>query len=192
MSKIILASQSPRRAELLSKIGVEFETIPSSFEEQLDQSKDPEEVAKEIALGKALNVAAQFPDAYVIGSDTVVALRNRQMEKPTDINDAREMLTALAGKQSIVTTGIVIICQNMNIKLVDGSTTRVFFKPGSEEIQVLREAYLATDDWKDKAAGYGIQSGAGPLIDHYDGDYDTIVGLPTFKLSAMLKQLDLL
>ncbi|MBC7581825.1 septum formation protein Maf [Aeromicrobium sp.] len=192
MNRIILASQSPRRAELLSKLGVNFETIPSNFEEHLDESKTPQAVAKELAFGKALDVARKNPDAYVIGSDTVVALGIRQMEKPIDLNDAREMLTCLAGKDSIVTTGLAVVCIDKGIELLDEVTVHVFFKPNSDEIHELREAYLATGDWKDKAAGYGIQSGAGPLIDRIDGEYDAIVGLPTDLLRVMLSKLNLL
>ncbi|MEW6470591.1 MAG: Maf family protein, partial [Bacteroidota bacterium] len=109
MPHIILASQSPRRKELLSKMGVTFDTVPSSYEERLDESRDAEEVAKELALGKAEDVAERYPDTFVIGSDTVVAVNGRQMEKPVDINDAREMLTALAGHESTVSTGIAIV-----------------------------------------------------------------------------------
>lgn len=190
MLHIILASQSPRRKELLMKMGVIFEAIPSSYEEHLDESREAEEVAKELALGKANAVAEHYPDAVVIGSDTVVAINGRQMEKPIDIHDAREMLTTLAGHESTVSTGIAVVSKNQGVQLCDVVTTKIYFKPDSEEIHQLREGYLASGDWKDKAGGYGIQSGAAPLIDHIDGDYDTVVGLPTGKLRTMLAELD--
>jgi len=170
-------------------MGVSFETIPSTFEEHLDESRNAEEVATELALGKAKNVATLHPDALVIGSDTVVALNQRQMEKPRDIEDAREMLTSLAGHESSVSTGIVIVSLNQNVELAKVGTTKIYFKLDSPEVAALRESYLATNDWKDKAGGYGIQSGADTLIDHIDGDYDTVVGLPTALLRGMFTEL---
>jgi septum formation protein len=191
MTEIILASQSPRRKELLAKMGLTFTTIPSSYEEHLDESRGTEDVAKELALGKALDVAASHPDAYVIGSDTIVAIGGRQMEKPVDIEDAREMLVALAGHESTVSTGLAVVNHAKNVQIVDVDTTRVFFKPDSEEVSELRETYLASNDWKDKAGGYGIQSGAAVLIDRIEGSYDTIVGLPTTQLTEVLNDLGL-
>ena len=189
MTEIILASQSPRREELLAKMGLTFTTIPSSYEEHLDESRGAEDVAKELALGKALDVAASHPDAHVIGSDTIVAIGGRQMEKPVDIEDAREMLVALAGHESTVSTGLAVVNHAKNMQIVDVDTTRVFFKPDSEEVNELRETYLASNDWKDKAGGYGIQSGAAALIDRIEGSYDTIVGLPTTQLAKILNDL---
>ena len=189
MYQIILASQSPRRVELLTKLGVPFTAIPSNYDERLDESRSAEEVATELALGKANDVAGQHRDAFVIGSDTVVALDGRQMEKPRDIADAREMLTTLAGRESTVSTGIAIVKAEEHIEQAGVATTKVYFKPDSPEISKLREAYLASGDWKDKAGGYGIQSGAAPLIERIDGEYDTIVGLPTTLLAEMLNGL---
>ena len=183
---IILASQSPRRQDLLSRMGVTFTVVPSRYDEQLDERRSPEDVAMELALGKALDVAAAHPKAIVIGSDTVVAVDGRQMEKPRDEDDAREMLTALSGRESTVSTGVALVQLANGIQTVRVSTAKVYFKPDSEAVARLREAYLATGDWHDKAAGYGIQSGAHTLIDRIDGDYTTIVGLPTELLGSML------
>jgi septum formation protein len=111
------------------------------------------------------------------------------MEKPRGIADAREMLTALAGHASVVSTGVAIVKAEEQIEQVKVSTTKVYFKPDSEEVSRLREEYLASGDWKDKAGGYGIQSGAAILVERIDGDYDTIVGLPTGLLAEMLTSL---
>lgn len=186
MKKIILASKSPRRIDLLSKMGIKFEAVPSNYEESLNENLPAEEVAKELALGKAKDVAASYPNAFIIGSDTVVAINSRQMEKPKDLDEAREMLTALAGRESTVCTGVAIISIERGIEIVDVDTTKVYFKSDSLEVTKLREEYLASGDWKDKAGGYGIQSGADKLIDRIDGAYDTVVGLPTTLLSTML------
>lgn len=188
MSRIILASQSPRRRELLTKMGVAFEAIPSQYDEQLDQNRDVNEVAKELALGKALDVAKQYPDAYVIGSDTIVTIHGKQLEKPVDINEARSFLVSYCGHMTPVITGVALVNLSEGIQLVDVDTTDVYFKQDNNDVHEAREAYLATGDWADKAGGYGIQSGAAPLVDHIEGDYETIKGLPTRHLSKMLKE----
>lgn len=186
MKKIILASQSPRRRELMTDMGLEFTVIPSNFDEHLDHNRSAEEVAKELALGKAEDVAKDHPDAYVVGSDTIPAVNGRQLEKAIDLDDAREMLIALSGNETTLSTGVALINNSLDLHLVDVATTKVFFKPDSDEISALREEYLATGDWKDKAGAYGIQSGAAVLIDKIEGDLDTIVGLPTRLLAQML------
>jgi septum formation protein len=189
MHSIVLASQSPRRIELLTKMGVKFISVPSNYEERLDESIGADEVAIRLALGKANDVSVKYPDAYVIGSDTVVAVNGRQMEKPKDIADAREMLQALAGHESSVSTGVAIVNEDKSVRECEVDTTKVYFKPDSTEVKALREAYLASGDWKDKAGGYGIQSGAATLIERIDGDYDTVVGLPIKVLDGMLVRL---
>lgn len=166
-------------------MGVSFETIPSQFGEKLDDSREPVEVAKELALGKAMDVAKANPDAYVIGSDTIVTIDGKQLEKPTSPIHAHEMLKGLAGRTNYVTTGIAVVCLNKGVELTGADTTAVLFKPYDETAVM---TYVASGDPMDKAGAYGIQSGAGPLIDHYEGNYDTIIGLPTANLSDLLNQ----
>jgi septum formation protein len=188
MTQIILASQSPRRRQLLTEMGVNFTAIPSTFNETLDETRSAREVAKELALGKALDVARRHPGAIVIGSDTIVAINGRQMEKPADIEEAREMLIALSQDESSVSTGVAVVHLSESIQIVDEDTTSVHFKPDGTEVKQERERYLASEDWKDKAGAYGIQSGAAPLIDYIEGSYDTVVGMPTKLLATMLSQ----
>lgn len=188
MTRIILASQSPRRRELLTKMGVDFEVQPSNYDEHLDETRDVKAVAMELALGKAEDVAKSNPDAFVIGSDTIVAIDGRQLGKAVDVDEARDMLVALAGRESAVCTGVALVNHARAIKLVDADVAKVYFKPDSKEVVRLREDYLASNDWRDKAGAYGIQSGAAPLIDKIEGDYDTIVGLSTRILADMLSQ----
>lgn len=183
MNRVILASQSPRRKQLLAAMGVTFETIPSRYEEKLDDSRDPELVAKELALGKAMDVAKDYPDAYVIGSDTIVTIDGRQLEKPVSAEHAHEMLKDLAGRVNYVTTAVAVVCLNKNVRLLGVDTAAVFFKPYDEAAVA---AYVASGDPMDKAGAYGIQSGAGTLIDHFEGNYDAIIGLPTGKLAELL------
>lgn len=186
MRKIILASQSPRRKDLLAKMGVEFEVIPSNFDEKLDDSRSPEAVAIELAVGKANMVAERYPDCIVIGSDAIVAIDSHQLEKPRDKADSYRMLKSLSGKRHEVTVSLAVICKDDDILLTDSDTSRVFFKPYSEQVIA---AYVESGDGADKAAGYGIQSGAAPLIDHIEGQLDTIIGMPTHKLAVLLGQL---
>lgn len=188
MNTVILASQSPRRRELMAAMGLDFQAIPSSYDEQLDESRDIEDVAIELSLGKAEDVARLHPEAYVIGSDTIVGIGGRQLGKAEDIDEARQMLLSLTGKTSTVTTGVAVVNLARNIRLTGASTSTVYFKPDSQEIGRLREEYLASGDWQDKAGAYGMQSGAASLIDKIEGDYDTIIGLSTRTLADLLTQ----
>ena len=180
---IILASQSPRRQELLAKMGLEFEVHASDFDEQLDDSRSPQEVAAALALGKAGAVAALFPDALVIGADTIVTINGQQLGKPGSPAEATAMLQQLAGQTHDVTTGIALVCLSKDIQVSDSDTTQVVFKPRNHETIA---AYVATGDPLDKAGAYGIQSGAAPLIDHIVGNYETVIGLPTKLLAKHL------
>lgn len=160
-----------------------FEAIASNFDEQLDDARSPAAVAVELAYGKARDVASQYPNSYVIGSDTIVTIDGTQLAKPADIDDARRMLSLLAGRIHEVTTGVVLVTPDVSYEAYD--TTHVHFKPYDSE---LVEAYLATGDSLDKAGAYGIQSGAGVLIEYIDGAYDTVIGFPTRVVSELLSK----
>lgn len=185
MRKIILASQSPRRRELLASMGVEFEAIPSNFDEKLDDSRSPETVAIELAVGKATQVAEQYPDCIVIGSDTIVTINGNQLEKPHSKAEAYQMLERLSGTHNDVTTSLAVICKVDQVLLTDVDTSRVYFKPYDAEAVA---TYVESGDPMDKAGAYGIQSGAASLVDYIEGHYDTVVGLPTHKLVSLLTQ----
>jgi len=185
MRKIILASQSPRRKEMLTMMGLEFEAIPSDFFEELDDNRTPEEVAKELGLGKAMAIARQYPDAIVIGSDTIVTINGRQLAKATDIDDAQAMLHDVTLHPNQVTSSLAVVCLEEGFESVQAENAWVYFKPYDEQAV---STYLATGDYKDKAGSYGIQSGAAPLIDHITGHADTIIGLPTHLLAPVLQK----
>lgn len=189
MTEIILASQSPRRKHLLEAMGVEFTVQPSGYDEVLDESRNIHEVAEELSLGKAMDVAKQNPDAFVIGSDTIVGVDERQLEKPTSLNEARNMLLSYAGHESVVVTGLAVVCLSKDIREVTTDIARVYFKADNTEVAKMREDYLRTNDWRDKAGGYGIQNLRGTLIDRVQGDYDTVIGLPTKLLASILNDL---
>lgn len=171
----------------------QYQVIPSSFEEHLDDNRSPEEVAEELGYGKALWVAEHHPGAWVIGSDTIVTIDGKQLAKPRDEQEARYMLTLLAGRTNYVTTSVALVClQGMTADeerivkhYIGHETGRVVFKPYD---QMALDAYIATGDWRDKAAAYGIQSGAHVLIDHFEGNFDAIVGLPTHLLADFLAE----
>jgi septum formation protein len=187
MIELILASKSPRRIELLGKMGVgHFEVVPSGYDEVLDNARDPVEVAIELALGKANEVAARYPDAWVIGSDTIVAKDGVQLEKAVDVDDVKRMLEFLAGGTSSVHTSLALINQRTGTIITDCASTDVYFYPNSPEIEQLRNVYLESGKWQDMAGGYGIQNGAATLIEKIEGDLDTVVGLPTRLLAKLL------
>jgi septum formation protein len=181
--RIILASQSPRRSELLAAMGVAFEAIPSNFDEHLDDSRSPEVVSIELGLGKALEVARLHPNALVIGSDTIVTVDGHQLGKAADETDARVMLQSLAGRHSTVTTSLALVCLDRHIQETAAETCNIYFKSYNEQTV---SRYLATGDYKDKAGAYGVQSGAAPLIARIEGRFDVIVGLPTHLLAEAL------
>jgi septum formation protein len=170
MNRVILASQSPRRKELLTQMGVDFITIPSNFDEYLDDSQSPEAIAIELAVGKAMTVAKQYPDNIVIGSDTIVTVDGKQLAKAVDDNEARQMLRLLSGKHNDVTTSLAVIKLSDNIKLTGADEAKVYFLPYNEN---LVNKYIETGDYRDKAGAYGIQSGAAPLIEYFSGNYVT-------------------
>ncbi len=189
MREIILASQSPRRLYLLKAMGLEFTVQPSNYDEKLDQNRPMSEVAMELALGKALDVAREHPDAVVIGSDTIVGVDGRQLEKPVDADEARYMLKSYMDKRSEVTTGLAVVCLSESLQIVSHDTAYVYFKSDSPEVDKLREAYIASENWRDKAGGYGFQLVRNTLIDHTEGSEDTIIGLPTKLLAEQLTSL---
>ena len=167
-------------------MGVIFDVIPSNFDEHLDDARLPEAVAEELGLGKAQDVAQRYPEAIVIGSDSIVALGNRQLAKPENDSEAREMLQAETLAPNKVIASVAVVCLAEHMQEVAHEIAWVYFKPYDSAAV---EAYLATGDWRDKAGGYGIQSGAAPLVDHIRGNIDTIMGLPTHVLAPMLEKL---
>lgn len=180
-----MASQSPRRKELLTMMGLAFEAVPSDFYEELDDSRTPEEVAQELGLGKATVIAQKYPDAIVIGSDTIVTIDGRQLAKAETIDEARQMLRDESLHPNKVTSSLAVVCLEENFESVQSENSWVHFKPYDTPAV---EAYLATGDYADKAGAWGIQSGAAPLVDYMSGNADTVVGLPTHLLAPILQK----
>lgn len=194
-NRLILASQSPRRKDLLDQMGLagQYEVIPSSYEEVLDNARSPQDVAQELGYGKALWVAERNVGAWVIGGDTIVTIEGKQLGKAANEAEAREMLKLLAGMTNTVTSSAVLVRvtegkdkSRIINHYIGSETSTVHFKPYNKEAI---DEYIATGDWSDKAGAYGIQSGAHTLIDSIEGNYDTILGLPTHTLVTFLDKI---
>ena len=184
--KIILASASPRRKELLSVITEDFLVLPSDAEEIIPGDISADETAEYLAKIKAQAVAADHPQDVVIGADTCVVVGNEILGKPVDFNDAKRMLNLLSGKTHKVITGCAIINDGKTISF--SSQTEVEFYPLSET-QI--EEYINSLEPYDKAGSYAIQGKASLFVKGIKGDYFNVVGLPVAELNLKLKEMDI-
>ncbi len=180
---LVLASQSPRRKELLGHTFLPFEIEPSDIEEVTDKVI-PSEVAVQLAEMKAEAVFEKRKNSneIVIGSDTIVVLNNEILGKPIDVNDARGMLLKLSGKTHEVITGVSLINAENSLSFYE--STRVTFRDISED---LLELYLETGDSLDKAGAYGIQNQSLSFIEKVEGSYSNVVGFPVDRFLIELK-----
>ena len=180
--KIVLASLSPRRRELLSSLVPQFEVIGARGEEDAE-GRTPAETAMLRAEQKAKEVKLRVENgSVVIGSDTIVVLEGHILGKPKEEEDAKRMLRALSGKTHSVITGVSFLGERVRRLVYE--ETKVRFFPLTEE---LIERYVATGSPLDKAGAYGIQDGF-PLVEGYDGSYDNVVGFPTEIVKSLLKE----
>lgn len=181
--RIILASGSPRRRELLEKAGFVFEVIPSPAEEIHDSSMDPGVLCEENARLKAIAVAVENPGAWVIGADTLVFLDGHPLGKPADRAEAAAMLDALSGRVHQVRTGVCVVDPSGR-ETTFHEITHVTFRHLDES--AIR-AYHALVDPLDKAGAYGIQEHGVSIVEGIDGPFDNVMGLPVRRLVALLK-----
>ena len=182
--KIVLASQSPRRRELLERMGIsEFEVVPAMVEESSIQTRTltPERLVEELSRRKCAAVAASRPEDLVIAADTIVAVNNRILGKPVDEKDAARMLSALSGRLHMVYTGVTVSC---------GGKMETEHEITSVRFRTLTEAdtirYIATGEPMDKAGAYGIQGYGSVLVEGISGDYYNVMGLPVCRLARLL------
>ncbi len=188
MRKIILASLSPRRREILKKLRLPFTTEGSGHEEDLKLKLNPHDLAKHLALRKAEAVAKRHKNAIIIGADTIVVLKGRVLGKPESAADARKMLGRLSGKAHTVITGFAIIDTKTGEKVSKACETRVHFrKLTAREIA----EYVRTREPLDMAGSYAIQGMGGAFIKRIEGDYYTVVGLPLSILADELRKFGL-
>lgn len=185
--RLILASASPRRRQLLTQMGYVFTVDPAHIDEDAVEAKRPAVLAEKLAYLKARAVAGrQAEPVLVIGADTVVVSRGRVLGKPADEDEAAAMLKCLSGSWHRVVTGVALVDVHSGRHLVSHETTAVRFAPMTEaEIH----DYLKTGDSMDKAGAYGIQGRAGMYIPRIRGCYFNVMGLPLHRLHAMLGEM---
>lgn len=188
--KIILASQSPRRLELMHYLTDTFEVIPSDFpEREVEYLGNPEDYCRKLAYEKAKRIAEKHPEDLIIGSDTLVVLDGKILNKPKDRTEAREMIQQMQGTGHQVITAYALLSSSQDINVVDHVSTKVRFAAMSD---VEIESYLDQGDYMGKAGAYAIQGAAAKYIECVKGDYYTVVGLPVARLYKELKDLGLL
>jgi septum formation protein len=181
--RLILASQSPRRAELLSRLGLDFEVRPAAIDETYIDHEMPADHAERLAREKAIAVARQEPDALVIGSDTIVILDSDVLGKPRDADGALAMLMRLSGRDHEVFTAVAVIRGGRTESALERVRVR-FRRLDRSECQ----AYVATGEPMDKAGAYGIQGFGSALVESIEGDYFAVMGLPVVRTLELIRR----
>lgn len=184
MKKIILASSSPRRQEILRQIGLCYEVQVNEVDETIPAGMPPHQAVCELAYRKAWGIAQLEPGAIVIGADTIVVHGNRILGKPLDRSGAIETLRSLNGSDHLVITGFCVIEAATGKVVQANETTRVFFRRLTDAEII---AYVDSGEPMDKAGSYGIQGLGAVLIEKIDGCYFNVVGLPVSQLSQVLR-----
>ena len=185
-TRIVLASASPRRREILEQVGLPFVVVPSCAEENVTGEISPSLLVQSLSLLKAADVAkSQSENALVIGADTIVVLGGEILTKPKDAVDAKAMLGRLSGQCHSVLTGLTVMRCSDGKSVSVTEETKVYFKTLSEkEI----DSYVSTKEPLDKAGSYGIQGLGGLFVEKIDGDYYNVVGLPLSRLGKLLSE----
>lgn len=188
--KVVLASGSPRRKELLEKMGIPFVCIPSTKEEKMTDS--PSETVKKLSLQKAEDVLWRLPDeeVLVIGSDTVVSYQDMILGKPSSEKEAYEMLSKLQGNSHMVYTGVTLFYKNKQETKVNTFEEHTIVKMYPMSEQEIKK-YVATKEPMDKAGAYAVQGKCSVYIQSIQGEYNTIVGFPVARIYYELKQMKL-
>lgn len=182
MKRLVLASGSPRRQQLLSNVSLSFDISVSGADESLKGHQTPAEAVVTLALRKATKVAGRFPNAVILGADTVVAVDGDILGKPGSPEEAKAMLSKLSGRKHTVYTGTAIVSAEKTSSFYS-ATDVLFWELSEEEIN----DYIATGEPFDKAGGYGIQGFGATLVREIHGDYYTVVGLPIAETVRALR-----
>ena len=185
MARIILASTSPRRSELLTGCQLKFEVRPPECDETVLPGESPEALVHRLSRMKADVVANQNPDAWVIGGDTIVVLDGEILGKPKDSSDAIQMLQKMAGRQHVVFGGLTVTCKALGITETEVHQTSVLMVEMSPE--VIR-AYVATGEPMDKAGSYALQGIGGQFVQKVQGSYSNVIGLNITAVMATLRR----
>jgi len=185
MKRVVLASASPRRKELLEQIGLQFEVEPSNYDEGIVAGSEPHETARRLSIGKARAAGEDHPNALIIAADTFVVIGDRILGKPHTDSEAREMLRALNGQAHSVITGFTILDTETGKVLSRSVETRVHMRKLTlKEI----DSYIKSKEPLDKAGGYAIQGLGAVLVERIEGDYSNVVGLPLSALAESLRE----
>lgn len=182
--RVILASQSPRRRELLTLVGITHDVLPADIDETVWPGEEPVPHCERLARSKAETLAAQHPEAVVIGSDTIVVVDGDILGKPGSRDEAITMLTRLAGRSHVVHTAVAVAHQGEVRSGVE--SVGVTFRELSRE---LIAAYVDTGEPMDKAGAYGIQGYGATIVERVDGDYFAVMGLPLGRLVGLIRGL---
>lgn len=183
--KLILASKSPRRAEILQAAGWDFEAVAANVDETRQPDEDSVSYVRRLAQLKGERIAEQFPDTLVLAADTIVLIDNEILGQPGDEETAQRMLRFLSGQWHQVLTGVALVRTESPCLLVEHEVTRVrFAELSAKEI----EWYVSTGEPLDKAGAYAIQGRAAPFIEEIQGDYFNIVGLPIRLVYEMIRK----
>jgi septum formation protein len=182
--RVVLASQSPRRRELLELIGIPHEVRPADIDESLVVGELPERYVERLAREKAEVVAATENDALVIGADTTVVIDEVILAKPNDVVDAEEMIRRLSGRSHTVMTAVAASYHGKTVSAVE--LVDVTFRPLDDD-EIRR--YVATGEPMDKAGAYGIQGYGATIVRRIDGDYFAVMGLSLVRLVSLMNEL---
>lgn len=183
--RLVLASTSPFRRELLARAGFSFEGIAPGVDETAPPGATPEGLALALGEAKARAVAAKVPDAIVVGADQVCDLDGACLGKPADAAAARAQLASLRGRSHRLVTGLCVIAPARAPILRLETTTLLVRAITDEEL----DRYVATDEWQGCAGGYRVEGGGGALLERIDGDFFNVIGLPLFPLVTILREL---
>jgi septum formation protein len=180
--RVVLASASPRRRQLLDLIGIAHEVRPANIDETMRPRETPRRHAERLAREKATAIAKRDPDLITIGADTIVVLNRKVLGKPRDTDDAARMLALLSGREHLVTTAVAVSRGKKLRSAVEEVRVR-FRRLRDDEI----EAYIATGEPMDKAGAYGIQGYGATIVERIEGDYFAVMGLPIVRLIGLLR-----
>jgi septum formation protein len=180
--RVVLASSSPRRRDLLNLIGIPHEVRPANIDETMRPRETPRRHAERLAREKASVIAVRDPDLITIGADTVVVVNRRVLGKPADAKDAARMLGILSGREHTVITAVAV-ARGRKLRSAIEEVRVKFRRLHDDEI----EAYIATGEPMDKAGAYGIQGYGATIVECVDGDYFAVMGLPLARLVGLLR-----
>jgi septum formation protein len=180
--RVVLASASPRRRQLLDLIGIPHEVRPANIDETMRLRETPRRHAERLAREKASAIAKRDPDLITIGADTIVVVNRKVLGKPRDADDAARMLALLSGREHLVTTAVAV-SRGRKLRSAVEEVRVKFRRLRDDEI----EAYIATGEPMDKAGAYGIQGYGATIVERIDGDYFAVMGLPIVRLVGLLR-----